>query len=224
MKWAMPWVFLFVAACCLTARASAQPDDDKPVKPSESVESDSDRPVPPDDGDDERRGPRHRFDHKGPPPGGPMHDGFRGPGGPRGPGGHDGQDHPPGPPFGFGPGGPGGHHGPHHGPHGDFESLEKNDPEMFKLLEKEQQLDHQSRDLAQQYRRAPTDQQPAIKEKLAAAVTAHFEARQSRRLVELKRLEDELKRLRESIDRRNKAQHTIVNDRVSNLLGLDDGF
>lgn len=95
---------------------------------------------------------------------------------------------------------------------------------MHKLIEKEIELDHQSRDLAAQYRRAPTDQQPALKEKLGEVVTAHFEARQARRLVELKRLEDELKRLRESIERRNKSQESIVNDRVASLLGLDEGF
>ena len=213
MMWAKTLLIVFGAVCWIAAPAAAQPSDGEAAASEYPGDADFAGPRPPRD-DDDHRGPPRRFDHKGPPPG-PPHDGFRGPGGP---------GHHPGPPGGFGPGGPGGPHGPGHGPHGDWESMEKSDPEMFKLLEKEQQLDHQSRDLAQQYRRAPTDQQPAIKQKLEAAVTAHFEARQARRLVELKRLEDELKRLRESIDRRNKAQATIVGDRVSSLLGLEDGF
>ena len=68
----------------------------------------------------------------------------------------------------------------------------------------------------------PKDQQDAIKQKLEKTVTEHFEARQQRRLLELKRLEEELKRLRDSIDKRQEAQPKIVNRRVSELLGLKD--
>jgi hypothetical protein len=112
--------------------------------------------------------------------------------------------------------------GPPRWPHADWQSLEQNDPEMFKLLKADTDLDRQSQELAVQYRQAPKDQQVAIKQKLEKAVTEHFEARQQRRLLELKRLEEELKRLRESIDKRKEAQPQIVNRRVSELLGVKD--
>jgi len=107
-------------------------------------------------------------------------------------------------------------------PHSDWQSLEKNDPEMYKLLKADTDLDRQSQALAIQYRQAPEDQQEAIKERLEKTVTEHFEARQQRRLLELKRLEEELKRLRDSIAKRKEGQAQIVNRRVSELLGVQD--
>ena len=112
--------------------------------------------------------------------------------------------------------------GPPRWPHGDWPSLEQNDPEMYKLLQADSNLDRQSQELAIQYRQAPKDQREAIKQKLEKSVTEHFEARQQRRLLELKRLEEELKRLRDSIDKRKEAQAQIIDRRVSELLGLQD--
>jgi uncharacterized protein (DUF2164 family) len=112
--------------------------------------------------------------------------------------------------------------GPPRWPHGDWQSLEQNDPEMHKLLQADFLLERQSQELAMQYRQAPEDQRDAIKEKLEKSVTEHFESRQQRRLLELKRLEEELQRLRESIDKRKEAQPQIVNRRVAELLGLHD--
>jgi hypothetical protein len=126
-----------------------------------------------------------------------------------------------GPPF--GPGrlpGPG---GPFEIPRfGTWESLEKNDPELYKLIQDDYNLERQSQELAMQCRQAPKDQQDEIKEKLEKVITQHFEARQQRRVLELKRLEEELKRLRELIDKRNESRQQIVNRRVSELLGLQD--
>jgi len=112
--------------------------------------------------------------------------------------------------------------GPPRWPHGDWQSLEQNDPEMAKLLQADFDLGSQCGQLAMQYRQAPKDQREAIKQKLEKTVTEHFEARQQRRLLELQRLEEELKRLRESIDKRKEAQSQIINRRVSELLGVED--
>jgi hypothetical protein len=90
------------------------------------------------------------------------------------------------------------------------------------LIQADYTLERQSRELAMQYRQAPSDQKEALKQKLEKTVTEHFAARQQRRVLELKRLEEELKRLRELIDKRNDTQKQIVNHRVSELLGLQD--
>jgi hypothetical protein len=107
-------------------------------------------------------------------------------------------------------------------PRGGWESLEQNDPEMFKLLQADNNLDRECRELADQFQRAPKDQREAIKQKLEKAVTAHFEVRQQRRALDLKRLEEELKRLREMIDKKNEARQQMVNSRVLELLGEQD--
>ena len=107
------------------------------------------------------------------------------------------------------------------GPQGLWLSREA-DPEMYKLLKEDADLGRQSFDLAQQYRRAVGDQREKIKDLIAKTVNKHFEVRQQRRVLELKRLEGELKRLQESLDRRAKARKELVEKRVSDLLGHED--
>jgi hypothetical protein len=96
------------------------------------------------------------------------------------------------------------------------------DPEMEKLMQTDFNLDRQSHELAEQYNQASKDKRDEIKKQLAELVTKQFEARQERRTLELKRLEDEINRIRESIDKRNKGKQLIVDRRVSELLGQDD--
>jgi len=96
------------------------------------------------------------------------------------------------------------------------------DPEMQKLLETDFALDRQSRMLAEEFRHAPKDKQDEVKKKLQEVVAKQFESRQERRTLELKRLEDEIKKIRESIDKRNEGKQQIVDRRISELLGQDD--
>ena len=98
----------------------------------------------------------------------------------------------------------------------------QSDPEMEKLLKADFNLDRESRMLADQYQHAPKDKQEAIKKKLQETVTKQFAARQERRTLELKRLEDQIKGIRAAIDKRNTLQQQIVARRISELLGQDD--
>jgi hypothetical protein len=138
---------------------------------------------------------------------------LRDPTAPRGPRG-EGRGGPPGFRGQFSPGSP----NPFQGPFG----MRPNDPEMEKLMRTDVELDRQSRNLAERFRAASKDEQDEIKKKLSEIVTAQFEARQERRTLELKHLEDEIKRIRESIDKRNHSKEQIVDRRVSELLGQDD--
>ncbi len=116
---------------------------------------------------------------------------------------------------------PFGHHQP--GP-GDQEWMRQNDPEMFKLLETDTNLDHQSRELGMESRRLPKDKQDELKKKLQGLVLEQFDARQQRRGLELKRLEAELKRIRESIEKREQSKQSIVERRVAELMGEEPQF
>ena len=98
----------------------------------------------------------------------------------------------------------------------------ENDPEMQRLLEVDASLDRQSQELAEEFRHGPKDKQAEVKKKLEDIVTRQFEARQERRGLELKRLEDEIKRIQTSIDKRNAIKKQIVDRRVSEVLGQDD--
>ncbi len=90
---------------------------------------------------------------------------------------------------------------------------------MYKLLREDLQLEWQARELAVQYRLAPEGRRAKIKQQLKELVDQHFDIRQQRRLLELKRLEEELKRLRAAIDHRNESRESLVGKRISQLLG-----
>ena len=78
--------------------------------------------------------------------------------------------------------------------------MKDRDPEMYKVLKEDRDLEHRTRELAMQYRRASSDERTKIKQQLEETVNKHFDVRQQRRTLELKRLEGELQRLRE-VDR-----------------------
>ena len=101
-------------------------------------------------------------------------------------------------------------------------AMERGDPEMFKLFQQEAELDRETRQLAGEFREAPTDKKDEVKKKLQETVAKHFEVRQQRRAMELKRLETELTRLRDSIEKRNQEKQQIIDRRVSELLGQED--
>ena len=52
-------------------------------------------------------------------------------------------------------------------------------------------------------------------------VGKQFDVRQQRRNLELKRLEDELQRMRDIVDRREKTRKEIIQKRVTEVLDLD---
>jgi hypothetical protein len=104
----------------------------------------------------------------------------------------------------------------------DMESLKTRDPELYKAAQEDRDLERQTRDLAEQCRRADKDEQAKIKEKLATIVDKHFGVRQQLRTIEVKRLEQQVKQLRERIDQREKDRKEIVDKRIKELIGTDD--
>lgn len=99
----------------------------------------------------------------------------------------------------------------------DGGALERNDPEMFKLIQEDSALDRRTHELGQQFRQAAADKRAAIKEQLVELVGKQFDVRNQRRALELKRLEIELTRLRESMERRSKSRAQLVERRVEEL-------
>ena len=96
---------------------------------------------------------------------------------------------------------------------------ESEDPEMRRLLDEDAQLDRAAQELAQQIRLAGGEERDALKKELESALNKHFEVRQQRRELQLKRLDEELKRLRKAIDERNDSRKEIIDKRLSELIG-----
>jgi len=107
------------------------------------------------------------------------------------------------------------------GPRPDGPSMEKSDPEMDKLIKAQNDLDQRTRDAAGEYRGAPKEQRPKLKEELRKLVAEQFATHQQRRKLELSRFEDELKRLRDATDSREQKKDQLIDKRVSDLLGED---
>jgi hypothetical protein len=120
--------------------------------------------------------------------------------------------------FGYGSGSmmPGGMPGP-----GSVVSFggEAEDPKMRDLIKQDAQLDRESHELAARIRQARGDERTKLKEQLSDLVTRHFEIRQQRREHQLERMEDELKRLRETIAKRNTSRDAIIDNHVKELVG-----
>ena len=100
------------------------------------------------------------------------------------------------------------------------------DPEMDKLIRAEMDLDRRTHALARDFRQAPKEQREKLKADLKKLVSEQFESRQQRRRLEVTRLEQELKRLSEATDRREKSKREIIEKRLSDLLGeeAEPGF
>jgi hypothetical protein len=193
------------------AQADRQPPGDPPDDPP---------PGPPGAGDERRPPPgAPGMGPSGMPPQGPP--GMGGPGGmfPQGPR-REGDRRGP-PPGRDGRGGPQACP-PMPGPREHLAMLEKADPEMFKLVKADMDLERQSRELAMQYRRASSDERAKLKDKIKEVVAKHFDVRQDRRALELKRLEAQLQHLRESIERRKNERDKLVEQRVSELVGREE--
>jgi len=108
------------------------------------------------------------------------------------------------------------------GPPMDWEAMEKNDPEMFKLMREDMRLEQEAHELAMKLRQAPPDRRDAIKQEIRELVTKHFDVRQERRTMELKRLEKEISHVRESLEKRQSAKEQIIKQRVRELTGGED--
>lgn len=99
------------------------------------------------------------------------------------------------------------------------------DPEMFKLTQMEQELDRRSHELSDQLRRGRGqggEQNEQLKRQLAETVNQHFNVRQERRELELRRMEQQIEQLRNMVKSHREKRDSAVQHRISQLIGEDD--
>lgn len=90
---------------------------------------------------------------------------------------------------------------------------------MYALLKQDQELERMSHDLGQRIRRASPSEREKLTDELQTALNKHFDVRQERRELQIRRMEEELKRLRDSIGKRSEARDAIVKKRLNELTG-----
>ena len=89
---------------------------------------------------------------------------------------------------------------------------------MEALNRSEYDLDQQTQEFAEKLRTVKKEDREKIKTEINEAVTKHFDVRQKRRELQIKRMEDELKKLREAMTRRNDSKDQIIKRRLAELV------
>ena len=101
----------------------------------------------------------------------------------------------------------------------DIEGMKKNDPERFKLLQKDFELDRKIKDLVRQYKaETNTDQKEALKKEISELCVKHFEVRQQRRELDLARMKAWLNQIEQDIDKSRQNKDKIIEQRINSLL------
>jgi hypothetical protein len=131
---------------------------------------------------------------------------------------------PPGPPLGQPRDGRPGESRPQ--PPHELERMKEHDPDMYELMQKDMDLERKAFELSNAARRGSQQDREKLREEAKELATQHFMVRQDRRKLQLKRMETELVKLRESIESREKQREEIISRRLAELLGeeSDLGF
>jgi hypothetical protein len=103
----------------------------------------------------------------------------------------------------------------------EMQRLEQDDPQMYQLMVEDNRLDREALALARQVREAKSEEREKLRAELAVVVNKHFDVRQQRRELSLKRMEEELKRLKDAMESRAKGRDEIVQKRLTELVGAD---
>lgn len=97
------------------------------------------------------------------------------------------------------------------------------DPEMVKLEQSDASASKEVAEIVEECKTTTgEEQQTKVRWKLKQAVLEHFAVRQSKRELEVARLEARLEKVRQSITKRSELQDQIVDRHVSQLLGERD--
>ena len=105
--------------------------------------------------------------------------------------------------------------------------LKEHDPPMYELRVEDVRLTLKSQRLAQDYQAAQRnerdDEAEQLREQLNALIERHFEVRQQINELELERLEQRIEALREQIEARADDRDDVIEQRVQELIGTEDG-
>jgi hypothetical protein len=80
-------------------------------------------------------------------------------------------------------------------------------------------MERKTLEISDQLRQLPRDQRVKLKEQLTTLLNEHFDVRQKRRELQIKRMEEELKKLRDGITKRSESRKEIVGKRLNELTG-----
>lgn len=99
------------------------------------------------------------------------------------------------------------------------------DPEMAKLIEGEGEWSQQVDEILARYAESEdATEQKKIRAELREALAKQFDVQKQRRELELARIEERIKKLRDQIKKRNDARDTIIDRRLDQLVNEAEGL
>lgn len=106
-----------------------------------------------------------------------------------------------------------------------MEELKEKDPDRFKVLSQEKQLERETQKLARQYRNSNDDEEKEqLLEELTKLLEKSFDLRQMNREFEIERLEKRLAEAKTANTKRLENKEEIVRLRLSQMLGKRKEF
>lgn len=119
---------------------------------------------------------------------------------------------------------PGGGHPPVAG-YGRMGGPRGHDPEVAKLHQQDQQLAQQVRSVLRDYMvKEDAEGRAKVRDKLQELLGKQFDAQHQRREMELRRIEERVKRLRATMQKRNDARKEIIASRLDQLVREAEGL
>lgn len=101
---------------------------------------------------------------------------------------------------------------------------EQGSDEVAQLSAQDAQLANEAESLAKQLAEATDDKKAELKEKLQDTLSRQFDAQQKARELEVARVEARVKKLRDTIAKRNEARRSIIDKRLDQLLSDAEGL
>ena len=101
----------------------------------------------------------------------------------------------------------------------DIENMKKNDPERFKLLQEDAEMDRKIKELVRQYKaETNAEQKEALRKEITELCAKHFDVRQKRRELDLARMKAWLNQMEQGVEKSRQNKDKIIDQRINSLL------
>lgn len=101
----------------------------------------------------------------------------------------------------------------------DIENMRKNDPERFKLLQADAEMDRKIKELVFKFKKEnDVEKKEALRKEITELCAKHFEVRQQRREMDLARMKAWLNQMEQGIEKSRRNKDKIIEQRIKFLL------
>lgn len=101
----------------------------------------------------------------------------------------------------------------------DIETIKKNDPERFKLLQEDVDLDRKIKELVRQFKiEKDGEKKETLRKEITELCAKHFDVRQQRRELDLARMKAWLNQIEQGVEKSRQNKDKIIEQRINSLL------